>query len=424
MATKLRQSVDKTTNQTPETVNCLKILLRGLIGLFGDETTSDITLIVGSKRYSVHKNILAASSQYFHRMFYSGQWKESNQTEIRLQDTPDCEEVFDTFIQYFYTGIVKLCPETAPHLLTLADKYAVAIKQTCVNFMMKTINNGDLDKALEWIPICKRLKVVDVLERCYAIICFNLEKASTLPGWSTLSLDDVLVILKRSDIIIPSEYSIYVAVQTWMLSQAECQMGTIKDLLSHVKFKNMTAIEIRQVEQSELATDKASDILSQQVNQTFRYLALKAEHQEYHIDANVSRTYTKGKTLEKVVFDYNKSAFVTPRYRNGTSRYKWVLSCKEGRSDDTVFRVCVSRVTNHIHRGKVRINMAMLLQNSQDITIHNLMEKTFEDVKMTTSNNGTVVEFAEKVHTAPNACLISFDIVGLHSYDIDHVDDW
>ena len=445
---------------TSETVDCRKSLTTGLTRLFNDETTSDITLVVGSKKYAVHKNFLAASSEYFYRMFYVSQWKESTQTEIVLEETAECEAVFDTFIQYFYTGTIELCPETAASILTLADKYAATVKQNCVAFMMKTINSGNLDKALAWVPICNQLKVVDVLERCYVIICFNFEKATKLPGWSSLPLHNISVILQRRDITIPSEYDVFLIVQDLIMSQAKGQTETINDLLSNVEFKNMTAVELGQVEQSELATKKASGILNQHVNEAFRYLAFKAEHRESG-KANISRIYTKGKTMDGVKFHtLDDSGNMTPFYRNKrtiTRRYQWKLWCSQTQPDEISFHVRVPEVkveetvnvrelvnpnncsvgfqqsrhgirprpgrytpgpvikTNTYElakdiEGTVQFNIMMFLTNSQG-NIMSVITKTFSNIQMPTEDNQEIVRISVKgIHTTPHGCLISCDI--------------
>ena len=91
-------------------------LLDGFCQIFNDESTSDVTIVVGSKRLYAHKAILAATSEYFHRMFYGGDWKESEQEEVTLHDTPACQEVFEPFLRCLYTGTIDLNPDTALHI--------------------------------------------------------------------------------------------------------------------------------------------------------------------------------------------------------------------------------------------------------------------------------------------------------------------
>ncbi len=160
-------------NQTTDEatiVNCRNLITDGLNRLFNDQATSDITLVVGGQRFYAHKTILAASSEYFLRMFYGGNWNEASHNEVVLHEPPACEDIFDIFIQYFYSGIVKLCLNTVPHLLMLADKYDAQLKYKCLEFMTETVNKGNLRQALVWIPTCDQIGAKEVLERCYFMI--------------------------------------------------------------------------------------------------------------------------------------------------------------------------------------------------------------------------------------------------------------
>ena len=300
-------SVDKEITNAPKEgivnagreVYCKDSLAEGFQQLFNDDTTSDITVVVGSKRYAVHKIILSASSKYFYRMFYGGTWKESTSGEVVLQETPACEEVFDTFIRYFYSGTISLCPGTAPHVLTLADKYDARIKEDCLEFIAEMINNGDIACAVDCLPTCDKVKATEVLERCYAMICMNLQKASETPSWSFLSYEHILSILSRDDIIVSSEYNVYVAIQNWIESHKECQSEINRELLSCVKFKQMNTTELIQVEQSVLATDTAVEIMTQHLHKAYRYLAIKSEDQD-HQAGDSNRVYTRNMKIQTV----------------------------------------------------------------------------------------------------------------------------
>ena len=154
---KVKEEPTEEAIQPTEEVDCKHSLAEGFSRLFDEESTSDVTLVVGSKRYFAHKTVLSASSEYFYHMFYGAQWRESVLDEIVLHESPACIAVFDTFIRYFYTGVVNLSPQTAPDLFTLADKYDAKVKQNCEDFMIETINKGNIDRALAWIPICNQL---------------------------------------------------------------------------------------------------------------------------------------------------------------------------------------------------------------------------------------------------------------------------
>lgn len=62
-------------------------------------------------------------------MLMSPQWSECKESRIVLGETPACAEVFDRFLQYFYTGHICVDAQTVMPILTLADKYNLKVRE-------------------------------------------------------------------------------------------------------------------------------------------------------------------------------------------------------------------------------------------------------------------------------------------------------
>ncbi|XP_072020725.1 BTB/POZ domain-containing protein 17-like [Amphiura filiformis] len=428
------------------TVNCRNLIIDGLNRLFNDQATSDVTLLVGNKRFYVHKTILAASSEYFLRMFYGGQWMESTHKEIVLHETPACEDIFDSFIQYFYSGAVKLCLQTIPHLLLLADKYDAKVKCNCLEFMTETINRGNLKKALLWMPICDQIGAMDVLERCFFMVCLNFEKACKTSEWLSLPLHYVVAILKRSDIVVSSEYDVFDAVQSWILSQQDCQAEIIEELLSHIDFNRLDVSDLIHVEQSLLDNDvNTSDVIRTRLSRAFQQLAMAAENrrmQKTERTESPSRCYVNDKAITRVRLS-NRYAFITPQCSKNMklsspdvlSSYTWILSYEQKRST-TTFMITVPKVSEEVPKqdsfdnhsnsysipkmeqrflhndvqGTVHIDVLVLLKNSQGVNCH--IGKISKNTEMPQVNGGIVAEcpLEQGAQNIPNECLVSFEI--------------
>ncbi|ODM90497.1 Mitochondrial ribonuclease P protein 1 [Orchesella cincta] len=78
---------------------------------------TDCTVLTESKRFEVHKNILAACSSVFKEMF-----KANNSLMVPGFD----EDVVKGMLEYIYTGETACMGERAPDLLQIADKYDIA----------------------------------------------------------------------------------------------------------------------------------------------------------------------------------------------------------------------------------------------------------------------------------------------------------
>lgn len=77
---------------------------------------------------SICVNMSGTSWFFFSQiMLMSPQWSECKESRIVLGETPACAEVFDRFLQYFYTGHICVDSQTVMPILTLADKYNIKV---------------------------------------------------------------------------------------------------------------------------------------------------------------------------------------------------------------------------------------------------------------------------------------------------------
>ena len=60
-------------------------------------------------------------------MLLNPQWNESKESSVVLQETPACAAIFENFLQYFYTGQIRINHLIVMPILALADKYNVKV---------------------------------------------------------------------------------------------------------------------------------------------------------------------------------------------------------------------------------------------------------------------------------------------------------
>ncbi len=301
--------------------------------LFPSGQFSDVTLNVGGKRFPVHKVILAASSTYFQRMFYDESWKECCDNEVKLEETSSCQEVFEMFLGYFYSGSVTVSKKTVIPLITLADTYDVqGLKEVCSLSIAKVLlEKCALETAFQWVIFTEQMSMRFLQQTCYDLICFNFDKACNLSGWLALSLEQVLVILERSDVVTSSEYTVFEAVQNWCFNYSVTEKD-LHRILSQVQFKNMTPEQLYKVENSDLASlhvCKEHNVLTPFTNDAFRYIALRdnnvkgnnkpAEFQRYYTSGNV---FPAANSSQTSTGSYAK--FIPKcRLTSETKKYEW-----------------------------------------------------------------------------------------------------
>ncbi|XP_072021959.1 uncharacterized protein [Amphiura filiformis] len=359
--------------------------------LRSEDFADEVTLIVGDKRFSTHRSVLAESSLYFQRMFYGGTWKEGSSSEVRLVETPSCEEVFGTFLSYFYNVTLKAIPDvtvadiydvqgltffnylnssvtltkkTVIPVVTLADKYDVqGLKQMCSTFIVDMLNiNNDVEEALGWVAFAEQMRMDVLQQRCCDLICYDFDKAKTC-NLFILSLKQILTILKRSDIIVSNEYTIFEAIEVWLLLHDTVMIGEqeVNSVFSHIQFKNMTIGQLRQVENSLIASlnvCKENNLLRPYLNDALKYVA--AEGKDHYPEgdnepAKYHRCYTASELfgpLQTVTFNgsgENRCANVTPIYKCTLTRlrlykarhFTWEL----GKFGSTKYQIRLPKVT-------------------------------------------------------------------------------
>ena len=115
-----------------------------LASLWQDTAFNDVILVVEcleeprqkTLRIPAHKAVLAAASQYFHKMFTSASFTETNKREVHLKsDYIRLDPVsVEAILQYIYTGIkITINQDNAQSLLEAASYLEVTLvmEQSC-----------------------------------------------------------------------------------------------------------------------------------------------------------------------------------------------------------------------------------------------------------------------------------------------------
>ncbi|OXU30756.1 hypothetical protein TSAR_013222 [Trichomalopsis sarcophagae] len=88
--------------------------------LLGSAKFSDVTIVVGEKKFPAHMNILAARSPVFSAMF-EHDMLESKKKIVKISDVKP--EIMTEVLRFIYSSKVKNLTESTTELLAAADKY-------------------------------------------------------------------------------------------------------------------------------------------------------------------------------------------------------------------------------------------------------------------------------------------------------------
>uniref|UniRef100_A0A8D8DND2 Speckle-type POZ protein n=2 Tax=Culex pipiens TaxID=7175 RepID=A0A8D8DND2_CULPI len=121
-------------------------LLDHLADLLESKKFSDVTVVVGSTEFRVHKAILTARSPVFAAMF-GHNMQESKENRVTIDDIEP--RVFQQVLRFIYTGVVKNLDHMACELLAAADKYALGhLRTICEENLGSTLSVESATKTL------------------------------------------------------------------------------------------------------------------------------------------------------------------------------------------------------------------------------------------------------------------------------------
>ena len=230
---------------------------------FNDPEISDVTLKVGEESYYVHRFVLASNSSVFKTMLTNGQWRESKQKIIELEEAPECEAVFEDFLEFLYSGHVILIRDNVCSIHMLADKYDVpSLKGECVTVMEHVLSGHQEDalpSSLAWLRYIDQF-IPELLSACYNAMKINFEemvKLRSVKQIESLESRDIIAILSSNDIFITGEMRIFHFVITWAKVKFRNFLHhglweELKPVLGLVRFQNIDANGLQRVEQTPL----------------------------------------------------------------------------------------------------------------------------------------------------------------------------
>lgn len=104
---------------------------------------SDFVIIAESRKFRVHKLVLATRSPFFSNMFE----KNNKSNEMKIEDLST--KTVEKFLQYIYTGEIAEESDDALELFAIANKYDVAdLKAISMELVLENITDANAYKSL------------------------------------------------------------------------------------------------------------------------------------------------------------------------------------------------------------------------------------------------------------------------------------
>ncbi|ESO03304.1 hypothetical protein HELRODRAFT_80550 [Helobdella robusta] len=179
-----------------------------------NDISSDLTLLVESERFHVHRVILASRSDFFRALLYGGlRESQNNQREIELKGASS--EAFKYLLKYIYTGCISLRglkEETVLDILSLANLYQFMKLKSSISDHLKVILT--VSNVCSIFDLALMFNLDQLVNTCCTFIDRKASEVLLTEGFLNLSSMSLEYILVRDSFFAP-EVEIFRGVQAW-----------------------------------------------------------------------------------------------------------------------------------------------------------------------------------------------------------------
>ena len=207
----------------------------------------DVHLKVGEELFSVHRIVLAASSDYFHAMFAHGM-KESNQEVIELKDESISAAALKIVLDSIYGGDLQVNDENVFDVLVAADHLQVtSVVQQCCDYLRTQFVQlrFDVQTFCQLCTIANRHGLTDLQEATQSkMASMYKDVCETEEFLSNVDADQFSHLLSRDDLSAPSETFVFKSVIKWIKHKKEERMPLAAKVIEAVR---LGLVDIREM---------------------------------------------------------------------------------------------------------------------------------------------------------------------------------
>ena len=347
---------------------------------FNQEDLSDAKLVIEGKVYNAHKFVLAKSSDVFRTMMYDKRYSHETHHEYELNESAECQHVFEQFLRFLYTAEIGITVETAVGILCLADKYCVAsLKTLCVRYMVENSQAPKYENALLWYSWSKALCLADLFDQCSKTISWNSNQLLYVPDWLNMTFDFINDLLNRSGLVVRTEYALYTALVRWVMDDQRTNNleENASKLFPLIRFPQMYVKELCAIESSDmLERPETSKVLSPLISKAHRFRSLCPSLDELDISFKeqfyLPRNYTdlavdtvKMQNTLRFGIQVDVKMFVGP-VPNYKREGEWKITYRKSNDNWTLQFFCHDSA---LVQGEARVEVTVLVSDGEDDVI-------------------------------------------------------
>ena len=189
----------------------------------------------GGQKFAAHCTVLAASSQYFRKLFSFNSRPSDGHFEVDLQWL--YPEAVGDILDYMYTGQIQL-GDNAEFILTAATYFFIeSLQEVVSDFLQEHLN---LNNCFSILSLADEHSLQVLKSCCTRFITANFVQASGSPSF--LSLEKTLVeeVISNDDLEVTNEKDVLNAIVRWIQHDFDNRAVHFKDLFSCIQLRGMS----------------------------------------------------------------------------------------------------------------------------------------------------------------------------------------
>ncbi|XP_049777007.1 myoneurin-like isoform X1 [Schistocerca cancellata] len=205
----------------------------------------DIVLYVGGTEFRAHRNVLASCSQYFESIL-----KTHKSIKERLTVTCQSSEIFQSLLNYMYTGCVIINKSNVSELLRLANHFLVGkLKNYCADYLDRHL---DVTNCLSVRDLSEKYNLPILLKAATLFVAVNINKVLFEEELMNFSLPKMEEFLSEKAWVVPQD-SLLSLISRWVQKDITARERSIRALLTFVDWSNLEATFIsEQIDKDQL----------------------------------------------------------------------------------------------------------------------------------------------------------------------------
>ncbi|XP_059805724.1 kelch-like protein 24a [Hypanus sabinus] len=191
---------------------------------------TDVIICVEGREFPCHRAILSSCSSYFRAMFCNDH-RESREMLVEINGI--FAEAMDQFLQYVYTGRVKITPDNVQYLFETSNLFQIsAIREACAKFLEEQLDPCNC-LGIQKFADTHSLKSLN--SKCKGFCLQTFSEVTQHEEFLGLQKDELIDYVSSDDLVVGKEETVYESVMRWVYHDMDQRRPMMKEVLTHVR---------------------------------------------------------------------------------------------------------------------------------------------------------------------------------------------